>query len=259
MYWQMTWRAPGLESGTALLANDVPLRYFSDNSMTAMLNWTFAPENKSLEMPYLLDFISVRLGKGLPDLKEGLPLTQDYSSLSFNGTTDDTIAIFIMPPACLRFIDRQLDDNFQRLPPLSAKASNLTNLDLVRFDDQVEPPAVIFGTEPSPNWCYYFEKADMARQSEDWVAIVEYGDLAFDLNDNPNEATERLPFIEGYAHLNNWSRAIELSRDTLLQGQSGVSTMLCNTWARIAKSTVPNLEQEQAIQQIRTEFGCKIQ
>ncbi len=258
IYWQMTWRAPALKPGTALLANDVPLRYYSDNSLTAMLNWTYAPDSKSNEMPYLLDFISVRLGAGLPELKEGLPLTQDYSSLSFSGTTDNTIAIFVKPPACLRLVDHKLDDNFQILPPLSAKASGLTNFDQIIYDPQASPPAIIFGSEPPPNWCLYYEKADLARQQEDWAAIIEYGDLAFTLNDNPNEATERLPFIEGYAHEANWARAIELSRDTLLQGHSGVTTMLCNTWVRIAKTTVSTPDREQALQTVQAEFGCKI-
>jgi hypothetical protein len=259
MFWQITWRAPALENGTALLANDIPFRYYSDNSMTAMLNWTFAPENISLEMPYLLDFISVRLGKGLPDLKAGLPLTQDYSTLSFTGTTDDTIAIFVMPPSCLRFLDRKLDDNNQRLPRLSGRAADISNLGQVHDTGQATPPTNIFGAEPSPDWCYYYEKADLARQFEDWPAIVEYGELAFNLNDNPNEATERLPFIEGYAHLGKWERAIELSWDTLNQGKAGVTTMLCNTWVRLAKATPSGVDRQAALQTIRTDFGCTIQ
>lgn len=258
IYWQMTWRAPELKPGTAFLTNDIPLRYYSDNSLTAMLNWTYAPDNKSLEMPFLLDFISVRLGAGLPDLKEGLPLTQDYSTLSFTGTTDAAIAVFVMPPACLRLLDHKLDDNYQRLPGLSAQASNISNLNQVLFDHQATPPINIFGPEPSPNWCYYYEKADLARQRGDWVAIVEDGDLAFALNDNPNEATERLPFIEGYAHLGKWDRAIELSRDTLRQGKAGVTTMLCNTWTRIAKTTAADSGQTQVLQIVKADFGCTI-
>ena len=109
-----------------------------------------------------------------------------------------------------------------------------------------------------PDWCYYFEKADLARQQGDWSAIVEYGALAFELNDNPNEASERLPFIEGYAHMGNWARAIELSRDTLNHGKEGVLPMLCNTWLRLAKTTPVELERDQAFQTIHTEFGCTI-
>jgi hypothetical protein len=257
-YWQLTWRAPDIKPDTALLSNDIPLRYYSDNSLTAMLNWSYAPDNDSLNMPYLFDYISVRLGSGLPALEEGLPVTQDYSILSFTGSTDETIAIFAMPPSCLRLLDKKLDDNYQRLPKLTGRATGISNLDQILFDKQVTPPINIFGAEPSPDWCYYFEKADLARQREDWGAIVSYGNLAFGLNDNPNEATERLPFIEGYAHAGQWDRAIELSRDTYAHGKDGVLTMLCNTWARIAKSTMPDQAREQSLQTIQSEYNCRI-
>jgi hypothetical protein len=163
-----------------------------------------------------------------------------------------------MPPSCLRLLDKKLDDNYQRLPKLTGRATGISNLDQILFDKQVTPPINIFGAEPSPDWCYYFEKADLARQREDWGAIVSYGNLAFGLNDNPNEATERLPFIEGYAHAGQWDRAIELSRDTYAHGKDGVLTMLCNTWARIAKSTMPDQAREQSLQTIQSEYNCRI-
>jgi hypothetical protein len=258
IFWQLTWRAPDLKLNTSLLSNDIPLYYYSDNSLTAMLNWTYAPDDKSLKMPYLLDFISVRLGSGLPALTKGLPLTQDYSTLSFSGSTDETIAIFAVPPSCLRLLDRKLDDNYQRLPPFSMLATNISNLDQIQFEGKASPPANIFGEEPGPDWCYYFEKADLARQQEDWESIVKYGNLAFSINDNPNEATERLPFIEGYAHTGEWTRAIELSHDTLIHGKEGVLPMLCNTWERITKTTTPSPEREQALQTIQLEYSCDI-
>jgi hypothetical protein len=258
IYWQLTWRAPDLKSNTALLSNDIPLHYYSDNSLTAMLNWTYTPDNKSLDMSYLLDYISVRLGSGLPALSKGLPLTQDYSTLSYAGSTDETIAIFVSPPSCLRLLDRRLDDHYQRLPTLSGQAANISNLDQIKFDKQAYPPDNIFGHEPPPDWCYFYEKADLARQQGNWQAIVTYGDLAFSLNDNPNEATERLPFIEGYAHTGDWMRAIELSSDTLTHGKEGVLQMLCGTWARITATTPPTLERDQALQEIRTQYKCEI-
>jgi hypothetical protein len=224
-----------------------------------MLNWTYAPDSKSNEMPYLLDYISVRLGSGLPALSKGLPITQDYSTLSFSGSTDETIAIFVMPPSCLRVLDRELDDHYQRLPSLSGQAANISNLYQIQFNGQAMPPANIFGNEPSPGWCYYFEKADLARQQEDWEAIARYGDLAFSLGDNPNEATERLPFIEGYAHTGNWIRAIELSRDTLTHGKEGVIPMLCSTWNRIAETTSSHPDRSQALEIIQAEFSCNIE
>jgi hypothetical protein len=258
LYWQLTWRAPELKTGTALLSNDIPLNYYSDNSLTAMLNWVYSPGNKSLDMSYLLDYVSVRLGTGLPALTKGLPLTQDYSTLSFSGSTDETIAFFASPPSCLRLLDRQLDDHYQRLPDLLGQATNISNLNQILFDQQTIPPRNIFGAEPEPNWCYYFEKADLARQKEDWASIVEYGDLAFGLNDNPNEASERLPFIEGYAHTGNWLRALELSHATGTHGKEGVFPMLCDTWSRIAETTKSNPAREEVLRTIRAEYNCEI-
>jgi hypothetical protein len=258
-YWQLTWRAPGLKPATALLSNDAPLYYFSDNSLTALLNWTYAPGNNSLEMPYLLDYISVRLGSGLPALTTGLPVTQDYSTLSFTGSTDETIAIFVSPPSCLRLLDRKFDDHYQRLPEKSGQAAIISNLDQIQVDQQAIPPGNIFGAEPEPDWCYYFEKADLARQQENWTAIVEYGDLAFELNDNPNESSERIPFIEGYAHTGDWMRAFELSRDMVTHGKNGVIPMLCDTWHRIAKTTTAYPERDQVLQAIRTEYNCELE
>lgn len=257
LFWQLTWRAPTVKPGTAFLTNDIPLQYYSDNSLTAMVNWTFAPEGKSLAMPYLLDFTSVRLGAGIPALEHGLKLTQDYSILSFTGSTDNTVAVFIMPPSCLRVLDQKLDDGYQRLPALTGKAANISNLGQIEFSNQATPPLNIFGHPPSQDWCYYYEKADQARQRQDWAAIVEYGEIAFGLNDNPNEATERLPFIEGYAHLGNWSRALELSNDTVVHGKNGVLTMLCNTWNRIMESTDESPEKEQAWQTVQSRYQCR--
>ncbi len=53
-FWQLAWRAPGLEPGTAILTSDLPFTYYSDNSLSAPVNWTYAPGNQSLSMPYLV-------------------------------------------------------------------------------------------------------------------------------------------------------------------------------------------------------------
>ncbi|MFN2303884.1 MAG: hypothetical protein ACK2TV_09145, partial [Anaerolineales bacterium] len=64
---QMVTRIPDLEPGTTLVINDMPfLNLYSDNSLTAILNWTYAPEKVSKDMDYMMYYLSVRLGRGLP-------------------------------------------------------------------------------------------------------------------------------------------------------------------------------------------------
>ena len=31
----------------------------------------------------------------------------------------------------------------------------------------------MFGSEPPHLWCYYFEKADLARQLQDWQSVLQ--------------------------------------------------------------------------------------
>ena len=59
----MSWRMPALEKGTILISNDLPVTYYSDNSLTGPLNWIYSPPG---EMNVILYFASVRVGKTLP-------------------------------------------------------------------------------------------------------------------------------------------------------------------------------------------------
>ena len=42
LFWQMAWRVPGLKPNTLVLMNE-ELSYYADNSISAALNWIFAP------------------------------------------------------------------------------------------------------------------------------------------------------------------------------------------------------------------------
>ncbi len=60
-FWQLAWRIPSLEPGTTILsAQMLPMYFNSDDSLTAPLNWTYAPDLQSYELPYLMLFASER-------------------------------------------------------------------------------------------------------------------------------------------------------------------------------------------------------
>ncbi len=74
MFWQLSWRMPGIQPGTTLLSNELPMRHYSDNSLTAPLNWIYAPENTAPELRYAL-FYPHRAAGGKPaGLGKGLAL-----------------------------------------------------------------------------------------------------------------------------------------------------------------------------------------
>jgi uncharacterized membrane protein len=115
--------------------------------------------------------------------------------------------------------------------------------------------AEIFGPQNSGSWCYYFEKADLARQQNDWQQVIELGEEGFASGDYPNDPLERFPFIEAYAHTGDWQRALEQSR--LAAGVAPVyEIVVCRLWERIAVEAPAGSPRDAAVQTIWTENRC---
>jgi hypothetical protein len=256
-YWNLTWRIPGLEPGTVLLTNEIGLDYMTDNSLAAVINWMYAPESTSRDMPYMVSDINVRLGRSLTGLEEGLPIYQWYRAATFTGSTSQALVVFYAPPGCLRVVDPVRDDSSVVISREVSAAASLSRLDLI--DVEAAPPAQLppqlQGAEPPHSWCYYFEQADLARQTQDWERIVELGEEAFLLDDHPNQAEERIPFIEGYAHLGNWERARQLTLEALDQNP-GANRILCHAWERLEGEADPGATGSGVVADVRTRLAC---
>jgi hypothetical protein len=261
-FWQLTWRVPALEPDTLLLSFASPVAHSSDNSMSAPLNWTYAPDLAGWQMPYLYYFIDVRLGKSLPSLTPGLPISEDYLTTFFEGNTSDTVVLNFAPPGCLRILHPGYDAGIPLLPPLTKDAIPLSNLDHIVPDPSTSsglpaarPPDFLFGPEPEHRWCYYFEKAELARQLGDWAEVARLGEKAFALGDYPNEATERVVFLEGYARTGKLEKARKLSDQTIAVTPLA-HPMLCQTWARIEQAADWASDDLAYIQDVQAELEC---
>jgi hypothetical protein len=257
--WQLAWRVPGLEPGTVILANEIPLDYMTDNSLTGAINWMYAPEGEGQTMPYMLYDISKRLGLGLPGLSPNLEIEQRFRTLTFFGTTSQAIVLVYNPTGCLRVLDPQLDDSSPSVPPILMSAIHLSQLSLITIDPErpVVPPEPLVALKPEGDWCYYFETADLARQTGDWARIVELGDIAFSLDQNPDHAEERIPFIEAYAHMGQWDRALELTFESYEHNPS-VRLTLCHAWDRLQSMVAATHASNQAIATAQAELGCDV-
>jgi len=256
LFWQMTWRAPGLKSDTLVLMNE-KLNYSADNSIGAVLNWIYAPELSGEKIPYALFYPTNRLGGSLPALQPELPITFTYEAGKFHGNTSDAVAFYFDPPACLRLLDPVLDvDNrFISDDSLMREASALSNADRILAVQESVMPA-IYGPEPDHGWCYYFEKAELARQFGDWETVTRLGDEAFSMDDYPNNPIERFVFIEGYAHVGQWKRAIELSNVSYKVSKEFVGPLLCRLWERIETETTGGVERSEALSELKSMYAC---
>jgi len=256
LFWQMTWRAPGLEKDTVVLMNE-ELLYYADNSLSATLNWIYAPDNRTAEVDYVLFYPTNRLGASLPALTPDLPIFYDYLAGVFRGSTSQVVVFYYSPPGCLRVIDPDIDPANRLIPEdsLLREAAALSSTAHILNKPAAQMPAV-YGPEPAHGWCYYFQKADLARQLGDWEAVTRLGDDAFASGDYPNDPVERFVFIEGYAHTEDWKKAVELSETSYKVSKAYVGPLLCKLWDRIALETTVTPEQASAVEQVRIEFEC---
>ncbi len=256
LFWQMTWRAPGLKPGTIVLMNE-ELSFYADNSLGAALNWIYAPDNHTDRVDYALFYPTNRLDGALIDLTTGLPVRYDYLAGQFSGNTSQTVAFYYHPPACLRLLDPQIDSSNRLIPAesLMREAAVLSRADQI-LEEPIARMPQIYAPEPQHGWCYYFEQADLARQLQDWERVAELGEQAFALEDYPNDPTERFVFIEGYAHRGDWEKALELSQDSYRVSKNVMGPLLCHLWKRLEETTPPSLQKNEFVRRAVTMFVC---
>jgi hypothetical protein len=253
-FWQLTWRAPSVKPDTLFASDHMPFQYFEDDSLTAPLNWTYDPNGNSQQMSYILyDLLVRRLT--LPKYEPNLPVEKDFRSTFFSGTTSQTLIFSYEPPGCVRVLDPVYDQDLYNLTSRLKQALPLSNpTALVQAGDPAaQPPAEIFGSEPKHRWCYYFEKADLARQQGNWTEVRELSKQSIRVGYRPEDPSEYLPFIEAYARLGYWDDARQLTLETYQQ-EPNLRPALCSVWKRSQEATQTALNP--AIQTVNETLAC---
>jgi len=257
LFWQMTWRAPGIKPDTIVVMNEGALDYYADNSLGAALNWIYAPDNHGRHVDYVLFYPKTRFRNALPEFEPDLPVHYDYLSGKFNGNTSQALSFYFEPPGCLRLLDPEVE-RLNRLIPensLMRYAARISVPDMILDEPQARMPE-FYNPEPEHGYCYYYQKADLARQLEEWDKVAELGDVAATFEDHPFEPAEQLVFIEGYAHVGRWERALELSALGYEYSPEFMGRVLCQLWERIEAETGQSPERDAALAEIQTKFIC---
>ena len=257
LFWQMHWRAPALQPDTLVLMNE-SLLYYADNSISAAVNWIYDPNASADDINFVLFYPSNRLNGSLTSLEPNTPIRYSYIAGEFNGNTSDALAFYYDPPYCLRLLDPELDSNnrFILEDSLMRQASALSNPERILREPTASMPA-FYGAEPPHGWCYYFQKAELARQFGDWDEVNRLADAAFKLDEHFNNPVELFVFIEGFAHAGNWDEAVELSNEARQVSKSYVDPLLCKLWKRIETETVENEGRAETLNEIFELTGCE--
>ena len=230
LYWQLAWRIPSLKPGTAIIGKGT----FTDKSSyydgVYIINLLFDKQVSANPRYDYFDINHLAQENYHPDI----PITSVLRGGQFSGNTSQAVGMyFTASGGCVRLLDQVYADNPDFNDSLE-QLINISNLDqIVPSDKPTSPDPAIFGSEPSHSWCYYFEKADLARQLGDWQMIIQLASTAEAKGYSPVMGSEYIPFIEAYARTGEWSKAYDLS----LAAQKltpKLERVLCNSWNRFS-------------------------
>jgi hypothetical protein len=257
-YWQLTWRAPALAPGTAIFSENELFPNQGLFSTSAALNLLYPQPASAKELAYWAYTLNPRfLYSSL--VNSDIRFGTTFRSLSFQGNPRDLILVAndAKGSNCLWV----LDDFYKNNPYLDSlildnlPASNTSRI-LPDPATRVAPPEELFGKEPVHGWCYYFEKAELARQTGDWQSVASLGDQARQAGFAPDKSQSDSPqewmtFIAGYAHAAQWQTAANLTLASH-QRDSHYDQDLCQLWQGFGRLGVPPAQ----MQQVKTALKC---
>ncbi len=227
IWWQLSWRAPDLQPGTTIIAAPPPgYRFLEEYEVWGPLNIIYNPgEPLGLSGQVPFDGIEADLATGRKENRKmrSISVPRDYS-----------MPLLITKPtlnSCLHVVNGQrLEPSPEEDPRVSAIAP-YSRIELILPNAiPVQPPAAVFGREPKHDWCYYYQKIDLARQTEDWAAAVKLADEALRLGYSAADRSEWLPLVEAYVNVGELEKARELAQK--IRSDKGSRTALCDQLKR---------------------------
>ncbi|MBC7876727.1 MAG: hypothetical protein H7Y59_06095 [Anaerolineales bacterium] len=203
-WWQVAWRAPDIKTGVTLIASYPGSPISEDYFVWGPANLIYYPEKQNsnpveIQLPaavltneVVLEIITDR-GVETP-LRRGNYLQRDFGNV--------LVMIQSSSSGCVRLINGDAPElsprDHQRLF-LIAPNSRLENV--ITESQFHNPPSVVFGEEPDHGWCFYYQKADLARQRGEWEQIPDLLKEALNQGYYPEDNLEWMPFLQAYAIL----------------------------------------------------------
>ncbi|MCK4818497.1 hypothetical protein KA005_22195 [bacterium] len=257
---QLTWRIPGIEEGTSIVyqyTKSLQGFHSTANSLTAPINWIYAPGfSGDDDLPYYL--FDLRQSDDLLDsLKNGNRLQEKYGKINFHGQDGGVIVVQFDPSVCLHVLLPQYNRLYPDLPVHLGRAVRYSNPNVIELQPNKPAyvPSEIFGYDEPDDWCYFYQKAELALQKKDWQEVADIGDNVFKSNLTPKHPIEILPFIHAYGMVNQWEKAEELTYLTKNLDEDSVP-ILCEIWKILKNETQDIKNKDLMVNQVLLDLEC---
>lgn len=243
LWWQLSWRAPQLEQGTVLLIEPPGKGFFEGYEIWGPANFVYNPGG---ELPRVL--AEVYSPSTLEKIRVGTTESRGLREF-FSFTRDFNNSLILSRPertSCWHVLDG-IDPVFpQNTSALLYATVRRSKLDRIVVDAPPSPPPThIFGSEPAHTWCYYFQKASLQAQREDWSSVAALADQALDAELKPIDRSEWMPFLKGLVMMGRNDDAEEMAlwiRD--------IATIRHRQCDYLSKTAVPDPERQSYLREI---------
>jgi hypothetical protein len=232
LYEQLIWRAPDIRPGTAIVANEEILGYMGEYPTSFGIN-TMYEARETNEIPIWFLAFSGNYVSAENQADHAGELETHKATVTFRGKKEDALYIIYEPEnqQCL-WVLRKEDSDHKYIP--DRMRSSLLSSSLAQI--QAAPKEYnLYHTivkENKNTWCYFYQKADLARQLGKPTEIAALWEQSQMMGFQPANGFEYIPFIEAYAQLGQWEDAFYLSK----RANSVTKAMyfvLCPTWTRL--------------------------
>ena len=254
LYWQFYWRIPYLQSDTNVLSYFLADEKQADYSISFALNLLYHDPASGTKPDY---WYLTQVDTQHSQLKDpDSPYSMQLRNITFQSVYGNTVPIYPSHSQCLRIIDQPYyDDPSVVEEKYYFHIANVSRISAQAPDPAAAPDPAIFGSEPAHTWCYYFEKADLARQYSDWQTTLKLQTEAGQKGYTPTNDAEYLPFIEANVQTGNWQTAIDLSQK-VIQSNDKLESLVCDNWQRFSAQGVSTASGYN-YQQVLTSLGCQ--
>ncbi|HEY5984687.1 MAG TPA: hypothetical protein VIU38_14570 [Anaerolineales bacterium] len=255
LYWQLHWRAPALRSGTLVVADQEVLYFMGVGPASFALNMLYPQRAQWPKASYW--FNAGMEGIDWERFSAGVPAEFGKHTATFTATRDGVLAITFLPERdqCL-WVLRPEYESLRDLSDMAKTWLGVSNLARIESAPLSVPPPEIFGAEPAHDWCYYFEKADLARQLEQWSKILGLWAEAQAGNLRAGSGIELLPFVEAQARTGDWRSAGSLTMQAVtLPGRA--TPVFCDLWRDLVATTPATPDRDEVNATTRDRLQCQ--
>ena len=235
--------------------------FMGDYPTAYAINLIYTTKRGRFENSRIADYWFVPLVefyKSFDEYLNGKPFSTSRAGTNFNGDTDGSFVISFDPGRgkCL-WVMRPEYANSKNFSKNMRQLASISFVDRIQRAPQNNESFLLkyLYTDPERDWCYYYLKADLAYQFQEWDEVIQLWETAQQNDFQPKNGFEYLPFIEAYAHLGDWNMAKKMTRISQKTLQ-GINPLLCQIWDKLDDSAPSATEKDIVITSAKEDLKC---